>query len=120
MTINLPMLEQILFLVNSVFGGASLIFITYVFFRLEMSDRAETTLHKRQLFDKFKRYDIMKSSLIFLVITHYFTMLGRFIVYFNFYRFFFECFMLLGNLALLVIDYKFFILLRKWVVSHKK
>ncbi len=117
---DLVLIENLLFYINSVIAVFCLIFFTYVYFKLLYTDKLETTLHIKQLFDKYKRYHIMKKSLIYLVISYYFIFLGRLVIHFNMLKIFFEVFFLYTNVFLALVARDFYKLLKEWVPETKK
>jgi Na+/H+ antiporter NhaD/arsenite permease-like protein len=109
------MLELGLTYANIALEIISIVFITFVFFDLVFIDRNIKLTEIAEKFEKFKRYDIFKSSLIFLVLALYFFFFAKLSVYFDFPVIALSLFSLIGNLFLLMFVYKLYQLLHKYV-----
>ena len=113
MDINL--IDKALSFVNIGMQFISIIFITYVFFDLVFVDRKIKLSHLTEKFDKFKRYDVFKSSLIYLVFTLYFIFFGKVAQMLGLHNLALSIFSFIANLFLLMFVYKLYQLLRKYV-----
>lgn len=79
---------------------ASLFFITYVFFDLKFMDRRMKLTQLSETFEKFKRYEIFKTSLLFLILNLYFNFLAKFSIHLGFGEITYSVFILIANLFL--------------------
>ena len=112
---NLILIDKILSFINLGLQFLSIIFITYVFFDLVFVDRKIKLGHLTEKFDKFKRYDVFKSSLIYLVFTLYFIFFGKIAQFLGIHNLALSIFSFIANLFLLMFVYKLYQLLRKYV-----
>ena len=116
---DLIMLELVISYVNIFLEFTSIVFITFVFFDLVFLDRNIKLSGISEKFQKFKRYDIFKSSLFFLVLTFYFLFFGKIAIFFRLPELTFTIFALIANIFLLVFVFKLYQILRKYVVEEE-
>jgi hypothetical protein len=112
---DIILIEQILTYINIFLELSVLIFITYVFFDLVYIDRTAQLTSLSEKFQKFKRYDIFKGSLIFLVLGLYSYFFGKLAEILQFPSVAFTIFTLVGNFFLLVFTFNLYRLLHKYV-----
>jgi len=116
---DLIMLELVISYINIFLEFTSIVFITFVFFDLVFIDRNIKLSGISEKFQKFKRYDIFKSSLFFLVLTFYFLFFGKIAIFFRLPELTFAIFALIANIFLLVFVFKLYQILRKYVVEDE-
>lgn len=112
---NIVVIDKTLSVINLALQFISIVFITYVFFDLVFVDRKIKLSHLTEKFDKFKRYDVFKSSLIYLVFTLYFIFFGKVSQFLGFHNLALSLFTFIANIFLLIFVYKLYLLLRKYV-----
>ena len=109
------LIQKIVNYANLSLEGLSVIFITFVFFDLVFTDRNIQLSGIAEKFEKFKRYDVFKNSLIFLVLSLYFSLFGKIALFFEFPEMTFSIFNLIGNLFLIAFVFSLYKLLHKYV-----
>jgi hypothetical protein len=107
-------------IVNFLLETVSIIIISFVFFDLLYVDKNVHLTMLSETFEKFKRYDIFKSSLIFLVLHLYFTFLGKISIYLRFANIFFAIFTFIGNLFLIIFVFKLYRLIHNYAPKAEK
>ncbi len=107
--------NQLLSFVNLGLQFLSIVFITYVFFDLVFVDRKIKLGNLTERFDKFKRYDVFKSSLIYLVLTFYFIFFGKVSQFLGIHKVALSIFSFIANIFLLIFVFKLYQLLHKYV-----
>jgi hypothetical protein len=117
---DILIIQNILNYLNIGLEGASVVFITFVFFDLIFVDETIELSGISEKFSKFKRYDIFKNSLIFLVLSIYFGLFGKLAVAFDFPIVAFTLFSLIGNVFLLAFSYKLYQLIHNYVPDKHK
>lgn len=108
-------LDRVLSFINLGLQFFSIVFITYVFFDLVFVDRKIKLSHLTEKFDKFKRYDVFKSSLIYLVFTLYFIFFGKISQFLGLHNIALSLFSFVANIFLLIFVFKLYQLLHKYV-----
>jgi hypothetical protein len=109
------LLVNVMSIINLILEIASIIFITFVFFDLIYIDRTYQLTSLSEKFEKLKRYDVFKASLIFLVLSLYFNFFSKISIYLEFPTFTFGIFTFIANLFLLLFVFKLYTLLHKYV-----
>jgi hypothetical protein len=117
---NLLLLQQILNYLNLGLEGISVVFITFVFFDLIFVDKNIQLSQISEKFEKFKRYDIFKNSLIFLVLSLYFGFFAKLSYFFEFPELAFSIFSMIANIFLIAFVYSLYQLMHKYVPDAEK
>ncbi len=112
---NLLLVENILLALNFILEILCISFITFVFFDLVFLDRAIQLPFLSEKLQKFKRYDLFKTTIIFLVLSLYFGFFAKAAVYFEFPSITFSIFTFVSNIFLLLFVYKVYNLLHKYI-----
>ena len=113
-------IELILFWFNIILEVISLTFISFVFFDLLYVDQKVHLTQLSETYEKFKRYDIFKTSLIFLVLNLYFSFLAKLTYYLNFHSMIFTFLSFIGNLFLIIFTFDLYKLVHSYVPKVKK
>jgi hypothetical protein len=103
---------------NLILEVASTAFITFVFFDLLFIDRNLHLSNLSEKFEKFKRYDVFKNSLIFLVLSLYCAFFAKLSLFLGMPQVAFEVFTLIANIFLLLFVFQLFQLLHKYVPKN--
>jgi hypothetical protein len=117
---NLLLFQQILNYANIGLEAASVVFITFVFFDLAFVDKNIQLSQISEKFEKFKRYDIFKNSLIFLVLSLYFGFFAKLAFFFEFPELAFSAFTMIANVFLIAFVYNLYQLMHKYVPDVEK
>jgi hypothetical protein len=117
---DIMLLQTLLGYANIILEAISVIFITFVFFDLAFVDKNMELTGISEKFEKFKRYDIFKSSLIFLVLSIYFGLFGKLAIFLDFPVIAFTVFTLIANGFLLAFAFKLYQLMHKYVPEGGK
>lgn len=117
---DLILFEQAMSTINISLEIISIIFITFVFFDLVFIDRKVQLSELSEKFEKFKRYDVFKSSLIFLVLSLYFGFFAKLSIFLEFPAISFSIFTLVANVFLLLFAFKLYQLIHKYVPDFDK
>jgi hypothetical protein len=105
--------------VNFALESIAMVFITFVFFDLLYADKNMHLSMLSETFEKFKRYDIFKSSLIFLVIYLYFTFLAKLSMFLKLNNFIFVICSFLGNIFLILFVIRLYRLIHYYVPKEE-
>lgn len=117
---DMILLQTIIGYANIALEGISVIFITFVFFDLVFVDETIELTGISEKFSKFKRYDIFKSSLLYLVLSIYFSLFGRLAIFLDFPIIAYTLFSLIANMFLLAFTFKLYQLIHNYVPEHEK
>lgn len=112
---DLILIEQTISSLNIALEVISVVFITFVFFDLVFIDRSVQLSQLSEKFEKFKRYDIFKGSLIYLVLSLYFGLFAKLSLFLEFPAVSFSIFTLVANIFLLLFSFNLYQLLHKYV-----
>ena len=100
---------------NLVLEVLSTVFITFVFFDLVFIDRSMHLTNLSEKFEKFKRYDVFRNSLIYLVLSLYCAFFSKLSLFLKMPSAAFEVFTLIANIFLLLFVFQLFKLLHNYV-----
>jgi len=117
---SLAFVQNVIDYANMGLGALSAVFITFVFFDLVFIDKNVQLTNLSEKFEKFKRYDIFRNSLIFLVFSIYFGIFGKLAISLNFPEIAFSVFTLISNMFLAAFVFKLYQLLHKYVPLEEK
>ena len=117
---NILLVQNILNYINIGLEGISVVFITFVFFDLVFVDENFELSGISEKFSKFKRYNIFKNSLIFLVLSIYFGIFGKVAIFLDFPVIAFTLFSLIANLFLLAFSFKLYQIIHNYVPDKDK
>ncbi len=114
------MIERIINATNLILELASMVFITFVFFDLVVVDREIQLTQLSEKFEKLKRYDQFKSSLIFLVLYLYSMFFSKVSQFLEFPSLASSIFSLIGTIFLLLFTFKLYQIISKYVPKDEK
>ena len=107
--------ENILSLISLFLEIGSTVFITFVFFDLVFVDRNIQISELSEKFEKFKRYDVFKASLIYLVLSLYVMFFAKLSLFLEFSRLTFIFFSFISNIFLMLFAISLYTLVHRYV-----